>query len=66
MKLAQKLFREFISAYVENFPLTSNNHADALTTLVSAMESENKRAIEVKFLPIPDVEADLVFVGWTQ
>ena len=50
MRLAQKLFRNFKSAYIERFPRTSNSHADALETLASAVGSEIKRTVEVGFL----------------
>ena len=56
MKMAQKLFREFESAYIERFPRTSNSHADALATLASAIDSKLKRTIEVEFLPKPSIE----------
>ena len=58
MKLAQKLFREFESAYIERFPRTNNSHADALTTLASAVNSKLRRTIEVEFLPRPSMEAE--------
>lgn len=58
MRLAQKLFSSFNSAYIERFSRTSNSYADALATLASAMESEMKRIIEVEFLSRPSIDAE--------
>lgn len=77
MWLAQKLFKEFKSTYIEQFPRTSNSHADALATLASIVDSSLKRTIEVDYLPRPiiefegqpticDIEADIGLVGWVQ
>ena len=58
MKLPQKLFKGFCSAYIERFPRASNNHVDALATLASAIESNlKKKTIEIKFLPRPSIKA---------
>ena len=54
--MAQKLIKEFKTTYIEKFPRTSNSHADALTTLASAIDSKMKRTIEVEYLPKPGVE----------
>ena len=58
MRLAQKLFRDFKSAYIERFPWTSNNYADALVTLASTVKSEMMRIIEVEFLSRLSIDAD--------
>ena len=58
MRLAHKLFREFMSAYIERFPRTSNSHVDALATLASTVDSSLKRTIEVEYLPRPSIETD--------
>lgn len=60
MKLAQGLFKDFDSAYIERSSRSSNSHADALATLASAINSTSKRTIEVEFLPKPSTEADQV------
>lgn len=49
MKTAQKLFRNFNSAYIERFSRISNSHANVLGTLASAVDSNMKRTIEVEF-----------------
>lgn len=56
MRMAQKLIKEFRTAYVERFSRTNNSHADALATLASAVDSKLKRTIEVEFLPRPSIE----------
>ena len=58
MKLAQKLIRNFRSAYIERFPKMSKSHADALATLASAVDSDMKRIIDVEFLPRPSIETE--------
>lgn len=57
MKLAQKL-KNFKSAYIERFPQTSNNHANALATFASIVKLEIKITIEVEFMLRPSIEAD--------
>lgn len=37
---------------------TNNNHADALETLASAVESEMKKTIEADFLSTPRIHAE--------
>lgn len=56
MRLAQKLFKEFNSVYIERFSITNNSHADALTTLTFVMDSTLKRTIELEYLPKPSIE----------
>ena len=55
-RLAQKLIMEFRTAYIQRFPRTSKSHADALATLVSAVDSKLKRFIEVEYLSNPSIE----------
>lgn len=68
--MAQKLIKDFRTAYIERFPRTSNSHADVLATLFSAVNSKLKRIIEMEYLPkssikiggqptICDIETDL-------
>lgn len=74
MRLAQKLIKDFRTAFVERFPRTNNSHADTLATLASAVDLKLKRLIEVEFLPkqsietgwefIYDIEANLS-ISWT-
>ena len=59
MKLAQQLLKSFTSAYVERFPILNNSHADALTTLASAVDSKIKRAIDVEYLIRSSIESKL-------
>lgn len=61
MNLAQRLFKDFDSAYIEWFSRSNNSHADALATFASAINSTNKRTIEVEFLPKLSTEADQVY-----
>lgn len=56
MRLAQKLIKEFRTAYVERFPRTSNSHANALATLALAVDSRLKRTLEVEFLSRLSIE----------
>lgn len=57
IKQAQKLFKNFNSAYLERFSRTSNNHANVLATLTSVVEFYMKRIIEVELLLRPSIEA---------
>lgn len=58
MRLAQKLFKSFNSAYIKRFSQTNNSHADTLVTFSSAVESDMKIIIEVEFLPRPTIDAE--------
>lgn len=58
MKLVQKLFRSYDTAYNERISRMSNNHADALVTLTSTTKSNMKRTIKVEFLPKPSIDAE--------
>lgn len=58
MKLAQRLFKSFSSAYIERFPKTNKSHTNALATIASVVESDMKRTIEVEFLRRPSIDAE--------
>ncbi|XXG88270.1 hypothetical protein AAC387_Pa12g0503 [Persea americana] len=53
---AKGLLSEFERAEVQQIGRESNSHADALTSLASAVEAQNKRIVEVETLQGPSIE----------
>lgn len=51
--------KSFTSIHIGQFLRSNNNHADALTILALAVDSQIKKAIDVEFLARPSIEPEM-------